>query len=516
MSASLAIGGGVLWSSCFGEHPALWLPWVALVPLFLLVGRRYAALWGVVYGVVLWLCSMYWIADTLGSYGGLSPALAVVAQGLLALYLSFDQIIFLVLGGFFWRRAGRVSAGTGSASTVFLRAIPMSVWAIPALWVAIEWARGVGFGRFPWNLAAYAWVDWPGALPLAAWMGPFGVSFLLAFSNACVAESWRRRRWEPAVVGILSALTLLVLAGRFSHGVAVDHAGRGDQPGRIEAREVRVIQPNNAIVQSWEASWEGYLRLIEMSEAECVEPRLPGERLLLVWPESAAWPHSHRTSERLRQDVARLTEQGCDVVLGSQINEGDKAFNAVLLVTDAGPAGVYSKRKLVPWGEYIPLADVLPFMGKVARNAGSFTPGSSLGLMPWGAERLGVAICYEVIFPAAVAEQVAAGATLLVNTTNDAWYGDTWAPHQHFRAARFRAAENRRPMIRAALTGISGLINRRGNVTGVLAVGERGVLAARIHGSRELTPYSRAPWLVPVACALLTALAIAISWRRSG
>ncbi len=501
VSASLAIGGAALWSSCFGRQTSLWLPWLALAPLFLLLGRRRAVLWGAVYAVVLWLSSMYWIADTLGSFGGLSPTLAAVAQGLLAFYLGFDQVVFVVLGSRIWRRAGPRS----------LAGFPMSFWAIPALWVTIEWLRGVAFGRFPWNLAAYAWVDWPGALPLAAWIGPFGVSFLLAFSNVCVAESWRRRRWEPALVGILSALTLLVFAGRFSQGD--DAVERSES---VAAQEVRVIQPNNPLVQTWEESWEGYLRLVEMSEAECTEPRMPGERLLLIWPESAAWPHSHTTSERLRQDVAGLTEQGCDVLLGSQINENGKAFNSALLVTDEGPVGVYSKRKLVPWGEYIPLAEVLPFMGKVARNAGSFTPGSSLGLMPWRGERLGLAICYEVIFPAAVAEQVVAGATVLVNTTNDAWYGDTWAPHQHFRAARFRAAESRRPMIRAALTGISGLIDRRGQVTAVLGVGERGVLAARITGSRELTLYSRMPWLVPLMSALLSVWALVMVWRRNG
>ncbi|MEM7583875.1 MAG: apolipoprotein N-acyltransferase [Acidobacteriota bacterium] len=493
-SASLAIGGAVLWSLCFTDRPSMWLPWVALAPLFLLLGRRHVVIWGALYAILLWLTSMSWIAGTLGSFGGLSSTLALVTQWLLALYLGFDQVVFVLLGSVIWRRS---RAGSWLHT----------LWAIPALWVAIEWLRGVAFGRFPWNLAAYAWVDVPGALPLAAWIGSFGVSFWVALVNVGIAESCRRRRWEPAVVSVLAAMTLLVLAGRFSHGSDRAHARRS------AATDVRIIQPNNPIVHTWEASWEGYLRLIEMSEAECSAPRLPSDRLLLVWPESAAWPHSHDTSPRLREDVARLAEQGCDVLLGSQINEGDKAFNSALLVTNEGPVAQYSKRKLVPWGEYVPLAEVLPFLGQVARNAGSFTPGTELGLMPVGDERLGLAICYEVIFPALLAEQVAAGASVLVNTTNDAWYGDTWAPHQHFRAARFRAAENRRPLIRAALTGISGLIDRRGSVDAVLGVNERGVLSARVTGSDELTPYTRLPWLVPTACALLAALALAICWR---
>ena len=488
-SAFLALGGAALFSLCFARQPSLWLPWVALVPLFLLLGRRRVLLWGFVYGICLWLGSMYWIAGTLEAFGGLTAGLSLVVQGLLALYLGLDQLAFALLGHRIWRRGGHGI-----------------YWALPALWVALEWLRGVAFGRFPWNLAAYAWVDLPGALPLAGWVGAFGVSFLLVFANVGCAEALRRRRWEPAVIGILGASTLLVLAGRWSRA---EPAGSGAPA----VHQVSVIQPNSPIVATWEESRVNYERLIEMSDAECSRPLPKPQRRLLVWPESAAWPHSYPTSERLRRDVARLAALGCDVLLGSQINEGEKAFNSVLLVDAAGAVGTYAKRRLVPWGEYVPLARVLPFMGRVARHAGDFTPGTEVALLPWSAERLGVAICYEVIFAAAVAEQVRAGASVLVTVTNDAWYGDTTAPHQHFRAARFRAAENRRPLLRAALTGISGLVDRRGRVTGRLEVGERGVLRGRVSGATDLSPYSRAPWLVPVLSAVLATAGIA---RRRG
>ena len=489
-TALLAIGGAGAWSLCFGRQPSLWLPWVALVPLVLLLGRRRAVLWGWVYAVVLWLGSMYWIAGTLETFGGLSPGLAALVQVLLALYLGFDQVVFVFFGRRIWRRGAWTS-----------------LWGLPALWVTLEWLRGFAFGRFPWNLAAFAWADMPGALPLTAWIGSFGVSWLLMFANVGVALSFRRRRWEPAAGTVLTALLVLILAGRWSDPE--------DLRAQDSGRDVRVIQPDSTIVHTWEESWDNYHRLIAMSEAECAGPTPAGERRLLVWPESAAWPHSYITSERLRQDVARLTEGGCDVLLGSQINEGEDIFNAILLVSSDGPIGRYSKRKLVPWGEYIPLRDVLPFMGKVARAAGDFTPGRSSALLSWGDEDMAAAICYEVIFGGAIAEQVQDGASVLLTVTNDAWYGDTIGPYQHFRAARFRAAENRRPMIRAALTGISGLIDRRGKVTGRLDIGERGVLRGRLAGSRELTPYSRAPWLVPVVCALLSIFAIVWSWRKS-
>jgi apolipoprotein N-acyltransferase len=168
----------------------------------------------------------------------------------------------------------------------------------------------------------------------------------------------------------------------------------------------------------------------------------------------------------------------------------------------------------VPFGEYVPFESVLPFVGTLAREAGRFTAGTEPSLLPWANEQLGLAICYEVVFAAPVAEQVRAGATLLVTITNDAWYGDSSAPWQHLRAARFRAAENRRPMARAALTGVSALIDASGAVGAQMGIGERGVLRARMRGQADLSPFSRAPWLATTASWLLAAFGIIRVRRR--
>ena len=119
-----------------------------------------------------------------------------------------------------------------------------------------------------------------------------------------------------------------------------------------------------------------------------------------------------------------------------------------------------------------------------------------------------MSICFEIVFPGEVAARVRDGATVLVTITNDAWYGDTSAPWQHFRAARFRAAENRRPLIRAALTGVSAFISPRGEVVQILGVGEEGILQASVSGRRSLSLYSRFSWFVPLASWLLLAFAI--------
>ena len=186
----------------------------------------------------------------------------------------------------------------------------------------------------------------------------------------------------------------------------------------------------------------------------------------------------------------------------------ERYFNSALLISPGRPPARYDKRHLVPFGEYVPLGSLFSFISSLARNAGDFSPAEGLRLLDWEGERLGPAICYEVVFPDEVAQLTRAGATVLVSLTNDAWYGETAAPWQHLRAARFRAAENRRWLLRAAITGVSAVVAPDGSVRGQLGVGESGLLEARFAGRSDLTPFARAPWAVPALCAALLGMAL--------
>jgi len=485
LSVALALVAALAWSLCFEREAAIILPWVALVPLLLLLGCRRPFLGVWLFGVVFWFSSLSWLVPTLTTHGGLHPILSRLLTLLAALYLGLDQAIFASVGRRLWRRGGLCT-----------------LLGLPSCWVVMEVLRGFPFGGFPWNLAAYAWVDTPGALLLSAWVGAFGVSWLLLFVNTALALAWRERCWELAVVGLLLTGLVLTMAARFSQSEEEGGGGRWLH-GRGSAGEVRVVQPDSPIVAPQAAS-PNYQRLVRMSLEACDGAK----GRLVVWPESAAFPHRYEASARLQRDLAGLHAAGCQVLLGTVTFEKERYFNSALLVTEDGVVGQYSKRRLVPWGEYIPLKNVLPWVGKLARNAGEFTAGEDLGLLPWNDEKIGMAICYEVVFPGAIAEQVRAGATLLATITNDAWYGDTAAPWQHFRAVRFRAAENRRPMVRAALTGVSALVDAQGKVVQSLGVAERGVIQGRVLGRQGLTPFNRAPWLVIVLSIFLAAFAI--------
>jgi apolipoprotein N-acyltransferase len=230
--------------------------------------------------------------------------------------------------------------------------------------------------------------------------------------------------------------------------------------------------------------------------------------VLVLWPESAAWPRAYPRSPGLVADVERLTGAGCGILLNTPFEAGERTFNSVLLARPDGSAARADKRHLVPFGEYVPLRSWLPFLSKIARMPGDFSAAESISLLDWRGARLGAAVCYEVVFPGEVAELVRAGATALVTVTNDAWYGDTAAPWQHLRAARFRAAENHRWLLRAAITGVSARIAPDGSVWDQLGVGAEGILRADFQPRTDLTPFTRAPWLVPLLCTLLAAAAL--------
>lgn len=487
---TLAVLGGLLWAAMYQEDAYTLAPWVALAPLVLLLGHRRALWLAFLHGVVFWLASLPWIAPTLVTYGALPSWLAWVCLTGLCIYLALFFAAFGALGKLLWRGGWAVS-----------------LLGLPALFVALEWLRTHLFSGFPWNVPAYAVVDTPGALPLSAWIGAYGVTFLVLLANVAAARAVARRRWEPAVAVGLAVVFLLSLGGRWGAGEPV-------RPSGATPVTVRLLQPNilNQVDYDPAVAAREYTRLLETTRQAC----RPGS--LVVWPESAAWPFVLARDPGFRDDVAGLTEQGgCALLLNSlQPRDDGSWLNSAFLIDDGRTVARYDKRHLVPFGEYVPLSGVFTFLDKVARSAGDFVPGREVTLLPFARERLGLSICFEIVFPDEVADLVRAGATTLVTVTNDAWYGDTAAPWQHFRAARFRAAEARRPLLRAAITGVSAVVDSDGSVIQSLGVFEEGVIPTRLLGRTDLSPAVRWPWAVPALCTPGALFAIFFAWRIRG
>lgn len=482
----LAAAAGALWGQLFGERAALVAPWLALAPLFLLLSAPHAARLAALFLFSSWISALPWIAPTLVVFGHLPAALGILGLVLLAAILTAFNLPFCWLAPRFWQSGRAFARWVG----------------VPSLWVVCELLRTYLLSGFPWNLAAYSWVEVPGALLLSSWVGAYGVSWVVAFSNVAVAHGIARRRLEPALAGVLGALLTLALAGRFA---AVE-------PGDPTAvQTARILQPNieNMVFYEAEKVRANYEKLLAMSRAACAQPGT-----LLLWPESAAWPYVYAEDPALAADVEGLSRSGCPVLFNSVHREGEAWFNSAYLVSAEAPVARYDKRHLVPWGEYVPFAGIVPFYDRLARSAGDFSPATRLTLLPWGKEKIGLALCYEVVFPDEVAASVAAGATVLATLTNDAWYGDTAAPWQHLRAARFRAAENRRPLLRAAITGVSAVITPEGQVQAKLGVGKEGTLSTFVLGRSDRTLYNRFPRAVGALAVLLALLAMIVVRRR--
>jgi len=413
--------GPLLWAAAAGVTLALALPGPGLGPLVLLFpglllasiagagSWRSAALAGLVGGTVHWLVSVHWVLPVMHDYGRL-PLLAAVAC----------LVVMAGLLGLSWALV---------AGVVRLAPAPLRVVLLPFAWIAVEAWRQFPPYVFPWNPTAAALASSPALLSSAPVWGATGIGWAAVALGAGLAGVLRR---PTRALGLATAAAAVVLTLAFSAlAPAPEPAG--------PPLEVAVIQPGTGLEVKWDpARWQemvaGVWRLTREAAAK-------GAKLVL-WPESAV-PFSLERDPAFRGSVVDLArELDVTIVLtsiGSTPSGG--ATNSAYAVSPAGVAPVrYDKVRLVPFGEYVPLVAHFAFTRALVREVGQFTPGKAPVLLPAGVP-LGMSICYEVVFADLVATQVRIGATVLATLTNDAWYGFSSAPHQHFAQAVLRAAE---------------------------------------------------------------------------
>jgi apolipoprotein N-acyltransferase len=484
----LAAGAsGVLLALAFPRPGLGALAWVGLVPLLLVAGQRPFRS-GIVAGFVYFAAVLSWVTHPLTRYGGLPWAPSVLLYLLLAGYLA------LYVGAVTWatcRLTGRLGAPR---------------WlAFPVLWVGAEHARSFLLTGFPWALLGYSQQGSLVLLQSADLAGPFGLSFLLALANAVAADAIRAlggRPRRPLPWGGIGALALL-LALTWGYG-----AWRLDREPEAAGQPLRVavVQGNVEQAVKWDPSFqrETIDRYTDLSVgAETERPHL------IVWPETAV-PFRFDEREPLAEEVrGTARETGAFLLFGAprrQLAAGEERyFNSAFLLGPGGEsAGVTDKVHLVPFGEYVPLQGLLPFAEKLVAGAGDFSPGRA-EVLPAGKARLGVLVCFEAIFPALARDLAARGADLLVNLTNDGWFGDTAAPYQHLGMARFRAVENRVWLVRAANTGISALVDPAGRIVGSLPLfqADRMDGVVRVGASRS-TGYQGWGGRFPAGCLVLS------------
>jgi apolipoprotein N-acyltransferase len=413
-----------------------------------------AFLLGLVTGIVYFIGTIYWTGTVVATFGQLPTPIAVFAMLLLAAYLALYPAFAALITSYLIARAG--------AAALFFA---------PAAWVATEFLRGYLFGGFPWVPLGNSQVTVLPVAQFASVVGVYGLSALVAFVSAGIAYALlttarQRIKAIAAVVVVLGAV-----AGWGTWRIADGSLTREGTPIRVG-----LVQGNIAQEIKWRPE---QARTIFTTYVAMTRDVVRRGAQFVIWPESST-PFTfegHPTGEPAMRDLAR--EVGVPILFGSdqEVRDGvERHYNAAFqLAPDGTTAAVYRKIHLVPFGEFVPLADWLSLFPPLVGLAGfgPFSPGDSTVVLPIGMHRASTAICYEVVYPSLVREAVLAGSELLTTITNDAWYGHSSAPYQHFAMASMRAIEHGRYMARAANTGISGVIDPYGRVVARSAIFEQ-------------------------------------------
>lgn len=503
-----AAASGLLLTAAFPRIDVSPAAFVALVPLLVAVGRRGptgSLRLGWMAGMVHFLTLLHWVVHTMRTYGQLPLYLCVPVLFLLAAYLSLYPAVFALL-------------------LARLRPPPWALAPVAAgVWTGLEYLRTVVLTGFPWALLGYSQHARPALIQIADVTGVYGLSFFVVLVNGATATVWLAvtgGAWQAKGVSRRAAAgaalgCAVVAAGLWAYGQwRLDTVTR--RAAEAPRRAVAVVQGNIDQARKWDPamqrhSLDKYLALSRRVLAEAPD--------LVVWPETAT-PfylfHDQPLSDILRTavreaDTAFLVGSPSFRLRGEAVDYYNTAF---LLGPDGGPRGRYDKVHLVPFGEYVPLQRFLPFVGKMVAQVGDFKPGLPGATLDWDGRRLGVQICYEIIFPRLAREMTATGAELLVNVTNDAWFARTGAPYQHFAMAALRAVENRRALVRAANTGISGVVDPAGRVTVSTDLFVDAAFSAEVPLLDGTTVYGRIGDLFALACLAAAVGGLAATFRR--
>ncbi|MGA2353268.1 MAG: apolipoprotein N-acyltransferase [Terriglobales bacterium] len=512
-----------------------WFSWVAVAPLLVAIlqarapepetlqlqldGEQHLQPATLLQGFILgYVCGMfwfagtcYWIFDTMHRYGEMPIPAAAVALILFCMYVGLYHGLFGLLLALVARSTGS-AAKVGSPITSIRRALA----AAPFLWVAVELAR-TRITAFPWELLGYSQTANFSLTRIATLVGVYGLSFEIMLVNSVFAAAF--------VVAKEQRKSLLTAA---SVAAAILQAGQLLAPAPLATdRSALLVQPNIPILQG--AAWTRDYFLNTLRELTDVSLHPFGGKSadekkarhfdLMVWPES---PSPFYTNDPLFRDaVSGLARQsGNWVVAGSiginpAMNSGSgnsQIFNSAALVSPQGEwVGRYDKVHLVPFGEYLPFPQLFAFAGGLTKEVGEFQHGASHAPLDAGGERLAIFICYESIFPDEIRQGPLQGAQVLVNISNDGWYGDSGAWKQHLQQTEMRAIENDRWLLAATNTGMTASIDPYGRIVAATPRKVRTALAAPYALRSGTTFYTRHGDWFAFLCAIISVGAVVLS-----
>jgi apolipoprotein N-acyltransferase len=491
---ALALVSGALLALSFPRygHPAF--AWIALVPLLVALATkrqpaRRAFLLGLTSGFIYFTATLYWTGTVIRTFGGIPLPAAVLGVILLALYQGFFPALFALI-------VSRLIAGGGLMALVLA----------DAAWVATEFLRGIVFGGFPWVLLGDSQVTVLPVAQIASVFGVYGVSFLVAFVNGAIAYAMLTAGRRRAAAIASAAIVLIAIGAWGTARIADGSLTRTGTPIRVG-----LIQANVAQEDKWRS---GEARRIFTTYIAMTRDAVSRGAEYVIWPESATpfmFERDPVGQEALR---ALARELRVPILFGSdqEVTRPEPAlYNAAFLVTpDGKTAAVYRKIHLVPWGEFIPMKRLLFFVSPLVDSFTDFSPGTEMVLLPVNSHLTSTAICYEVVYPSLIRQAVQAGSELLTTITNDAWYGHSSAPYQHFALASMRAIEQGRYLVRAANTGISGVVDPYGRIVRQSGIFEQDALVEQVRFLNVRTIYSRIGDVIAYVAIALVAIGLIV------
>lgn len=497
---------GILLVLCYPTIDLFPLAWIALVPFLLSLYNKKpeeAFQAGLFLGIPYFFGTQYWIYHSINHYGGVPFIVSLVIVFLLCLYLSLYTGLFALLFSINFKSF----------------CLPAPFFA-PFLWVALEFLRSYVFTGFPWSSIGYSQYKFLSIIQVADITGIYGVSFLVVAVNDAIAEIFlikRRIREMPlfplsrTVIGL--CLLLLFVSTTFIYG---QWRLSQERPGA--SLRASVIQGNIEQDRKWDPTYQD---AVMQTYRDLSLKAVSSSPTIVIWPETSV-PFFFGTD---RENTEKLTyfQNKLDAYLlfGSVLvkkkeEKRDLLSNSALLLDKTGKISyIYDKIHLVPFGEYVPLQNFFFFIDKLVVGIGDYIQGDHyvIAETPFGG--FATLICYEVIFPGLVRKFYLKGGDFIVNITNDAWFGKTIGPYQHFSMAVFRAVENRKPLIRAANTGISGFIDSNGRVLSKTNLFHQTILTNDIKTDGTKSFYTKYGDLFSYLCMVFSILLLADIFGKS-
>ncbi|MGV7221377.1 MAG: apolipoprotein N-acyltransferase [Nitrospinales bacterium] len=508
-SIILSLLSGFLFALTFPPFDWDLVAWVALVPLlFAIDGQKplRALLYGFICGMAFYLVGLSWIINTMVNFGSMPLPLSWLVLSLLAAYLSSYISIFC----FFLQRMVK-----DNPVYLFLMA--------PLAWTCLEYARSsypeLGFS---WLGLGYSQVDSLSVIQIAEFTGVYGVSAWIVLVNVGLFIILRSLYGDESIAKLRLPIGIVVLfISSIFLGYGFYDLSRTSNPDDQKV-DVALIQGNIAQHLKWDRTYRDQVMSIYNRLTQETAKNKPD---LIVWPEAVTPFYFSLDMERSEQVVDIVKNSGSPLLLGSPflINEKGKPklVNSAFLLSKEGEIeDRYDKIHLVPFGEFVPFEDLLWFVNKMATGVSDFRRGDepkvfTLPLKGRKETKFGVSICFEIVFPELVRQPVKRGAQFLVNITNDAWFGKSAASYQHIDMAAMRAAENNVPIVRAANTGITGMIDANGRIMQATEIFVEEALLTTIHpSSTPLTFYSRYGDIFSFAC-IAGIIILSILFRRN-